>query len=84
MSLIDVIDRLTAGPARILGLPCGTLSLGAAADVCIFDPTATWRMQESDIYSDGHNTPFVGWELTGRVSHTLLAGKVIYGNGRFS
>lgn len=84
MSLMDVIDRLTAGPAKILGLPCGTLSLGTEADICIFDPTATWRLQESDIYSDGHNTPFLGWELTGRVSHTLLAGKVVYGNGKFN
>jgi len=83
MSVIDVIDRLTAGPAGILGLPCGTLSPGKAADVCIFDPTIPWRLQTSEMHSHGHNTPFMGWELKGKVTHTIFAGNLVYCNGQF-
>lgn len=84
MSLVDVIDRLTAGPARILGLSCGTLSPGADADICIFDPSAIWQLRETEMHSGGRNTPFSGWELKGKVTHTLFAGKIVYGNGRFN
>ncbi len=78
IGLEDLIHRLTAGPANILGLPLGTLSMGAAADVCIFDPDMTWRVDTDTIKSNGHNTPFMGWEMKGRVTHTLLAGKLVH------
>lgn len=78
IGLDDLIHRLTAGPSNILGLPLGTLSVGAAADVCIFDPDMTWRVDTDTLKSNGHNTPFMGWEMKGRVTHTLLAGKLVY------
>lgn len=78
LELMDLLHRLTAGPARILGLPYGTLSIDAAADICIFDPSASWRLDNSTMRSNGHNTPFMGWEMKGRVTHTLLAGSIVY------
>jgi dihydroorotase len=78
IGLADMIHHLTAGPAKILGLPYGTLSVNAMADICIFDPTASWQLDSSTIRSNGHNTPFMGWEMKGRVTHTLLAGKLVY------
>ncbi|MGA7801504.1 MAG: dihydroorotase [Gammaproteobacteria bacterium] len=78
MQLADVISRLTCAPARILNLPYGTLSPGATADVCVFDPQASWRVTLAELNSRGRNTPFAGWELAGRVTHTLLAGRVVY------
>jgi dihydroorotase len=78
MELGELIHRLTAGPAKILGLPCGTLSVGSAADICIFDPDLTWQLDTSTIRSHGHNTPFMGWELKGRTTHTLLAGRLVH------
>jgi len=78
IELVDLIHRLTTGPARILGLPLGTLSIESTADICIFDPTASWQLDSSTIRSNGHNTPFLGWEMKGRVTHTLLAGKLVY------
>ena len=78
LELIDLIHRLTAGPAKILGLPYGTLSIDAKADICIFDPLAIWQLDNSTIRSHGLNTPFMGWEMKGRVTHTLLAGKIVY------
>ncbi len=78
IELVDLLRRLTAGPAAILGLPCGTLAVDASADVCIFDPDLTWQLDTGSMHSRCHNTPFMGWELKGRVKHTLLAGKPVY------
>lgn len=78
IELMDLIYHLTAGPAKVLGLPYGTLSVNAKADICIFDPKASWQLDSSTIRSNGHNTPFMGWEMKGRVTHTLLAGKLVY------
>jgi len=78
MTLSDVLARLTCGPAAILGIDAGTLSIGAPADICIFDPERYWRVTEQGLRSRGHNTPFLGWELKGRVTHTLYRGKVVY------
>jgi dihydroorotase len=78
IELDELIHRLTAGPAGILGLPFGTLSVGAFADVCIFDPDLVWQLNTDTMRSNGHNTPFMSWEMKGRVVHTLLAGKLVH------
>ena len=78
MPLPELIDRLTRGPANILGLPYGSLSVNTSADVCIFDPELTWMVDAHSLNSNGHNTPFLGWEMQGRVTHTLLGGRIVY------
>lgn len=78
LTLPQLIQRLTCGPARILGLPAGTLTVGAAADICIFDPEHTWLLNARSMRSQGHNTPFAGWEMKGRTVHTLLGGRLVY------
>lgn len=76
--LPDAIARVTSGPARILGLPYGDLAPGRAADICIFDPKAPWRLDAAHMHSQGKNTPFKGWEMPARVRYTLRDGEVIY------
>lgn len=78
LTLSQAIARLSSGPAAILGLPLGRLEPGASADICIFDPQARWALNASEMTSRGHNTPFLGRELIGRVSHTLLEGRIVY------
>jgi len=78
MDLPTAIARVTAGPAEILGLPYGRLDEGRAADVCVFDPSPLWVPGESTLVSQGRNTPFVGRELAGQVSWTLLAGRIVF------
>jgi len=78
MGLSDAISRLTSEPARILGIPAGQLANGAVADMCIVDPDVHWEVSEETLLSAGKNTPFLGWEMKGRVSHTLLAGTLVY------
>jgi len=76
--LSTAIARVTVGPAEILQLPLGRLDTGRVADVCIFDPNVRWVLSESAMVSEGRNTPFLGRELEGRVSWTLLAGRVVF------
>jgi len=78
LSLSDALARLTCGPADILGLPYGRLSVGSPADICIFDLQRHWRLNRSDIVSAGKNTPFLGWEFNGQVTHTLFEGQLVF------
>ena len=78
LDLSTALERLTWGPARILGLPQGRLDVGRSADLCIFEPNESWQVDSAAFRSRGHNTPFHGWTLRGRVSWTLLAGQVIF------
>jgi dihydroorotase len=76
--LAKALARVTTNPARILGLPAGTLSPGAIADICVFDPNASFRVSREHLKSQGKNTPFLGQELTGKVRCTLIEGNLAY------
>jgi dihydroorotase len=78
MDLSSAIARLTSGPAAILNLPLGTLTPGLAADICIYDPADRWFVDAEKLISQGKNTPFNGWEMPGRVTHTFLKGRQVY------
>ena len=78
LPLSTLLERLTCGPARILGLDSGHLGIGASADVCIFDPDAEWRLTPDTLRSQGQNSPFLGWSLQGQVTHTLFEGRLVY------
>ena len=78
LTLSDAIAKITANPAGILGLPVGTLEVGAPADVTIFDPEAEVTVDPSQFASRGRNTPFAGRTLKGRVEYTIVAGKIVY------
>ncbi len=76
--LSAALARITIEPACLLGIDAGCLSVGVAADVCIFDPEQYWRVERSALKSQGKNTPFLGLELAGKVRWTLVAGHVVY------
>ena len=81
LDLPTMVERLTAGPARVLGRPdlCrGTLEPGSPADVTVFDPYAEWEVRSDSIVSAGKNTPLDGAVLRGRVAATIVAGRVVY------
>jgi len=78
MLLHDAIARVTSGPARILNLPYGELGIGRAADICVLDPDAAWRLDKNSMNSMGKNTPFHGWEMRGQARYTLRDGNIIY------
>jgi len=74
----DLIARLTAHPAHILGLTAGTLAMGAAADVTVIDPDEPWVIDPAHFASRARNCPFAGWKVKGRVKQTLVGGRVVY------
>lgn len=78
LSLSRAIALLTQGPAAIMGIETGTLSVGASADICIFDPEDTWTIDGTTWHSSGRNTPYWGQTVKGRVTYTLLNGRVVF------
>ncbi len=78
LSLMRMIDAMTAAPARILGLDRGSLAPGSPADVCVFDPDAEWTVVASELLSKSKNTPFDNWTLRGRAVRTLLGGRTVW------
>jgi dihydroorotase len=81
--LSRVIDLMTRRAAEILKLPAGSLTPGAAADVCLFDPDERWHYDAKAGFSKSSNSPWHGQSLTGRVRTTLVDGRVIYSGGKF-
>ena len=78
IALVDALAKITSAPARILGLDAGHLSVGHNADLCLFDPTVAWRIEPKALKSQGKNTPFMGYEMQGKVRMTLVGGHVVY------
>ncbi len=78
LQLARAIEALTSGPAQIFGLAGGSLAVGAAADVTIFDPEREWCVDTSRFRSLGRNTPLDGVFLPSQVTHTFVGGKLVY------
>jgi dihydroorotase len=78
LPLAATLARITTEPAKILGLDAGRIVPGAPADLAIFDPRAAFHVTPQTLKSQGKNTPFLGYELFGRVRYTLVAGNLVY------
>ncbi len=73
-----MVDRMACTPAKVFNLPGGTLARGAAADVTVFDPKASWKVDPASFLSKGRNTPFAGMTLSGKAVCTIVAGQIVY------
>ena len=78
LPLVKTLARITSDAARVLGVGSGRLAVGAPADIALFDPAASVRISAETLKSQGKNTPFLGYELAGRVRYTVVAGNVAY------
>ncbi len=79
ISLARIVELFTAGPARVVDLAGrGTLARGCHADVTIFDPKKRWTFEVAKSLSLSSNTPFDGWQLTGKAVATIVAGSLVY------
>jgi dihydroorotase len=78
MSLIEVLRRLTSGPAGVLGLDAGRLRVGGPADLVVFNPDAPWRIKTDEFRSKSKNAPFDGRPVQGRVERTIVDGRTIF------
>ena len=81
MDMPAIIRRMSTNPADILRLPRGRMSIGAVADLVIFDPDESWVVDPLLFASKARNTPFAGRTVKGRVKYTIAKGEVIYQDG---
>ena len=73
---LTAIDRLSSAPAKIAGIPGGSLAVGSRADVVIIDPNLTWTVDGTRFQSRCISSPLDGHQLTGRATHTIVGGEV--------
>lgn len=78
LDLSTLVERMSVQPARAFGLPGGTLATGSPADVTVLDLDAAWTVDPAAFVSLSSNTPFAGWELTGRAVTTIVGGRVVW------
>jgi dihydroorotase len=78
LPLAAVLAKVTSAPAGILGIPAGSIAVGVNADLCVFDPQASWKVEPAKLKSQGKNTPFAGYEMNAKVRFTLVEGHVVY------
>ena len=78
LPLAEALARITCDPAEILGIDGGSLSVGSRADICIFDPDEAWRVSPEALRSQGKNSPYLGYEMSGRVRMTLVGGRIVF------
>jgi dihydroorotase len=78
LNLIQAIERLSTGPARVLGVAGGTLEVGVPADITIIDLNRDWTVDAGTFASKSRNCPFDGWTLKGKAVMTIVGGKVVW------
>ncbi|MBO6147063.1 MAG: dihydroorotase [Lachnospiraceae bacterium] len=78
ISIKRLIELMSVNPARLYGLNAGSLSVGAPADIVIFNPDTSWKFTEEDIHSRSKNSPFIGMTLQGKVRYTISAGRYAF------
>jgi dihydroorotase len=81
LALSDLARLMSAAPARILGIPGGSLTEGGVADITLCDPAESWVVDPAAFHSKAKNTPFGGYALTGRAKLTMVDGRIVMENG---
>lgn len=77
-ALARAVAKVTSDAARVAGIAAGSLAVGEAADLCVFDPAARWTVSPASLASQGKHTPFLGYELSGVVKATIVGGRVAF------
>ena len=78
ITLSQMIALLTSRPAEVFNLSKGNLAVGQDADVVVFDPEAEYTIDAQKFKSKSKNSPFHGWKVKGRVTHTLVMGRTVH------
>lgn len=78
ITMTQLVERMSASPAKILGINKGSLQVGMPADITIADTDSTWVIDPEKFYSKGKNTPFGGKTVYGKVFYTIVDGEIVY------
>ncbi|KLU27764.1 dihydroorotase [Caballeronia mineralivorans PML1(12)] len=76
--LSKALTRITTAPAAVLKVSAGRIAAGETADICLFNPADEWLVEPAKLKSQGHNSPFLGYELPARVLMTIVSGHIAY------
>ena len=77
---MQMAEKMSYNPAKIVGIDKGDIQPGKIADIVIFDPEKTYKIDKTKFASKGRNTPFDGWKVKGKILYTICDGKVVYQN----
>jgi dihydroorotase len=80
ITMARMVELMSTNPARILGVPGGSLAAGAPADITILAPDLAVTIDKSKLLSKSKNTPFHGWTFRGGVAATIVGGRAVYTN----
>ena len=75
---MQLVERMSTNPCKILGVPGGNLAVGMPADITIADMDSQYKIDKNTFVSKGKNTPFDGVTVNGRVHYTIVGGEVVY------
>jgi dihydroorotase len=78
LGLLELLEKFTAAPARLLRLPKGSLGVGADADITVLDPDRNWTFDKTATASKSANSPFHGWRLRGKATMTIVGGRTVW------
>ncbi len=82
ITINQLIEKMSANPANILGLGKGEINPGKPADIVIFNPETEYEVDTSKFSSKSKNSPYNGYKLTGKVTHTIVGGKIVVCDGK--
>lgn len=78
VTLNQLIEKMSTKPSNILGLNRGTLKVGSVADITVIDPVVEWTVEKEKLASKSKNSPFLGWQMKGAASATIVGGNVVH------
>jgi dihydroorotase len=81
LDFATLVEKMSCAPARLFGLPGGTLARGSIADITVFDPDREWTVKPEEFLTKGRNTPYAGMKLSGRAVCTIVDGRVVHQQG---
>jgi len=76
--IATLVRAMSTNPAKILGVPGGSVGVGDVADVSVVDPRRRWTVDPAKLRSKSRNTPFGGWEMTGQAVATIVGGRIVH------
>ncbi|MCD8365858.1 MAG: dihydroorotase [Clostridiales bacterium] len=82
LTVMQMAEKMSYNPAKVLGLNRGVLEVGAPADITVFDAEREWVVDPEQFLSKGKNTPFAGKRVTGKVMATIIDGEIAYQEGQ--
>ncbi len=81
LTLSKLVEKMSVNPSKVLGIQRGSIGVGDVADIAIFDVSKSYKVVAADMLSKSKNTPYDGFELTGRLLYSIVGGRIALRGG---